>query len=248
MDLAARRAKMVERLQQRGAFEDTRTAAALRSVPRHEFVPDSKQHLAYRETPLRIGQGQTISAPYIVARMVDLLQIQQGDEVLEIGTGCGYHAAVIAEVVGATLDNHTGGPVDTDTAAKPRSHPDMQRSQPDAGIAERTGVQSGAVYSVEYHDTLAKQAQRRLTRLGYDIQIRRGDGRDGWPEQAPYDHAYLTCAVPEIPDPVISQVRLHGYVLAPVGGRTQTLVRMRVTDSDTKRETFENVRFVPVQK
>lgn len=239
---------MVERLQQRGAVEDTRTAAALRSVPRHEFVPDSKQHLAYRETPLRIGQGQTISSPYIVARMVDLLEIQQGEKVLEIGTGCGYHAAVVAEVVGATLDDHTGGSVGTDTAAKPQPYPDMQRSQPDADTTERTGGQGGAVYSVEYHDTLAKQAQRRLTRLGYDIQIRRGDGRDGWPEQAPYNHAYLTCAVPEIPDPVISQVRRRGHVLAPVGGQTQTLVRMRVTDSGTKQETFENVRFVPVQK
>lgn len=74
---------------------------ALRRVPRHEFVPESVRDRAYADRPLPIGDGQTISAPHMVAKMTDILDIGRGDRVLEIGTGCGYHAAVTAAVVGA---------------------------------------------------------------------------------------------------------------------------------------------------
>lgn len=77
-----------------------RTADAMRAVPRHEFVPASRRESAYEDRPLPIGNGQTISAPHMVAIMVDLLAPDPGDRVLEIGTGCGYHAAVTAELVG----------------------------------------------------------------------------------------------------------------------------------------------------
>jgi protein-L-isoaspartate(D-aspartate) O-methyltransferase len=72
---------------------------ALRRVPRHEFVPPEYRHLAYTDQPLPIGHGQTISQPYIVALMTELLQVGEGDTVLEIGTGSGYQAAVLAEIV-----------------------------------------------------------------------------------------------------------------------------------------------------
>ena len=68
-------------------------------VPRHEFVPDDYRKLAYRNRPLPIGFGQTISQPYIVALMTDLLELEAGDVVLEVGTGSGYQAAVLAELV-----------------------------------------------------------------------------------------------------------------------------------------------------
>lgn len=79
---------------------DERVLAAMRKVPRHEFVPEDQKRLAYRNRPLPIGEGQTISQPYIVALMTDLLQLEPGDKVLEIGTGCGYQAAVLAEIAG----------------------------------------------------------------------------------------------------------------------------------------------------
>jgi protein-L-isoaspartate(D-aspartate) O-methyltransferase len=77
------------------------TVEAMRTVPRHAFVPEGKRQAAYEDTPLPIGEGQTISAPHMVAIMTDLLELSPGDDVLEVGTGCGYHAAVTAEVVGA---------------------------------------------------------------------------------------------------------------------------------------------------
>jgi len=71
---------------------------AMRKVPRHEFVPSIQRHAAYRNRPLSIGDAQTISQPYIVALMTDLLEIGASDRVLEIGTGSGYQAAVLAEI------------------------------------------------------------------------------------------------------------------------------------------------------
>ncbi|PSP78372.1 protein-L-isoaspartate O-methyltransferase [Halobacteriales archaeon QS_1_68_20] len=99
-DVEDARRRLVERLQRQGRLGDGAVADAMRAVPRHEFVPEGRQDDAYADRPLPIGQGQTISAPHMVATMVDLLDAERGDEVLEIGTGCGYHAAVTAEVVG----------------------------------------------------------------------------------------------------------------------------------------------------
>lgn len=78
---------------------DTTVLAAMRRVPRHLFVPDELVDLAYADRPLPIGYSQTISQPYIVALMTDLLDLQPGDAVLEIGTGSGYQAAVLGELV-----------------------------------------------------------------------------------------------------------------------------------------------------
>ena len=78
---------------------DPRVMQAMASVPRHEFVPLQVRDIAYRNRPLPIGHGQTISQPYIVAIMTDLLNLNSKDKVLEIGTGSGYQAAILAELV-----------------------------------------------------------------------------------------------------------------------------------------------------
>ncbi len=100
-DFAAARERMVERLAERGRVTRGSSLAALRAVPRHEFVPADRRDEAYADRPLPIGEGQTISAPHMVGRMLDLLALAPGEDVLEVGTGCGYHAACTAEVVGA---------------------------------------------------------------------------------------------------------------------------------------------------
>jgi protein-L-isoaspartate(D-aspartate) O-methyltransferase len=82
----------------RDAVKDEAVLAAMRAVPRHEFVPADRRTSAYDDTPLPIGYGQTISQPYIVALMTALLRLQPGEKVLEIGTGSGYQAAVLSEL------------------------------------------------------------------------------------------------------------------------------------------------------
>ncbi|MTI64534.1 protein-L-isoaspartate(D-aspartate) O-methyltransferase [Methylophaga sp.] len=78
---------------------DPRVLRAMKTVPRHEYVPEKHKHQAYRNRPLPIGYGQTISQPAIVALMTNLLELEPSDKVLEIGTGSGYQAAVLAELV-----------------------------------------------------------------------------------------------------------------------------------------------------
>lgn len=94
---AARRTRMVELVRSLGV-RDPATLNALGRVPRHEFVRPADRHLAYGDHPLPIGYGQTISQPYIVAYMTELLELRPGMKVLEVGTGSGYQAAVLAEL------------------------------------------------------------------------------------------------------------------------------------------------------
>jgi len=205
-DWAARRNRMVDRLVDHGRIERESTERALRAVPRHEFVPESRRGAAYEDRPLPIGEEQTISAPHMVGVMCDRLELESGERLLEIGTGCGYHAAVTAEIVGP-----------------------------------------GNVYTVEYHEALAREAEARLDRLGYEIHVRAGDGREGWPEGAPFDAAYLTCAAPEFPRKVAEQVRPGGRLLAPIGRNRQTLVAAwKRADGSLDREEHGAVRFVPL--
>jgi len=199
------REQLTERLVRRERLSEA-TARALRTVPRHEFVPQAVREDAYRDRPLPIGEGQTISAPHMVAIMTELLELSPGHRVLEIGTGCGYHAAVTAAVVGA--EN---------------------------------------VFSVEYYDELAEAARKTLDRTGYgDVSVRVGDGKEGWPERAPFDRAYLTCAASDFPDAVVEQIRDGGLVLGPLGNGQQTLVRGR-KNGELEREQHGRVRFVPLR-
>ena len=95
----ARERMVREQIESRGV-RDPRVLAALRKVERHRFVPEALHHLAYSDQPLPIGHGQTISQPYIVAYMTEALELKPSDRVLEIGTGSGYQAAILAELVG----------------------------------------------------------------------------------------------------------------------------------------------------
>ncbi len=95
---------------------DPRVIAAIGRVPRHEFVPADVRRYAYRNRPLPIGYGQTISQPYIVAIMTDLLQVFEGGRVLEIGTGSGYQAAVLAEVCDAVYSIEIVAPLGEQSA------------------------------------------------------------------------------------------------------------------------------------
>ncbi|AUV80604.1 protein-L-isoaspartate O-methyltransferase [Salinigranum rubrum] len=203
---ATARHRLVDRLVERGYVERESTERALRAVPRHEFVPEGSRREAYADRPLSIGRGQTISAPHMVALMTDLLDVGRDDRVLEVGTGCGYHAAVTSEVVGP-----------------------------------------GNVYSVEYDAELADDARARLERLGYEIHVRQGDGRQGWPEHAPYDRAYLTCAPRTVPEAVVDQVRAGGRVVSPEGMRRQKLVVLTPTEEGVERTTHGGVRFVSMR-
>jgi protein-L-isoaspartate(D-aspartate) O-methyltransferase len=99
---------------------DARVLAAMRSVPRHRFVPDASSYFAYSNGPVPIGHGQTVSQPYMVALMTDLLEPEPDDVMLEIGTGSGYQAAVLSRVVKKVYSVENIGALARDAAARLR--------------------------------------------------------------------------------------------------------------------------------
>ncbi len=201
---AAERAAMVREQLEGRDVRDPRVLEAMRRVPRHRFVPASQRAAAYEDHPLPIGHDQTISQPYIVGLMTQLLEVEPGQRVLEIGTGSGYQAAVLAEL----------------------------------------GVD---VYSIEIVAPLGERARALLTELGYErVHVRIGDGYAGWPEQAPFDAVLLTAAPPEIPQPLLEQLRVGGRLVAPVGEGLQDLVVVTRTDTGYSRRTVAAVAFVPM--
>jgi len=100
---ARQRERMVIETIERRGITDEDVLRAMRAVPRHLFVPEEERDYAYGDFPLPIGYGQTISQPYIVALMTELLEVKEGDKVLEIGTGSGYQAAILAEIPGGEV-------------------------------------------------------------------------------------------------------------------------------------------------
>ncbi|MBM4237080.1 MAG: protein-L-isoaspartate(D-aspartate) O-methyltransferase [Euryarchaeota archaeon] len=98
MDFEDQRKKMVKRLLERGYISKPEVARAMERVPRHLFVTKEMEGSAYLDTPLYIGEGQTISAPHMVGIMVEALEIKPGMKILEVGGGSGYHAAVMGDM------------------------------------------------------------------------------------------------------------------------------------------------------
>jgi protein-L-isoaspartate(D-aspartate) O-methyltransferase len=186
---------------------DTRVMAAMGQVPRHEFVPENLRYLAYENGPAPIGSGQTISQPYIVALMSDLLNTKTTDIILEIGTGSGYQSAILSNLV-------------------------------------------EQVYSVEIIEDLATEARDQLNRLGYNnVVVRTGDGYVGWPEHAPYDGIIVTAAAPNIPQPLIDQLRVGARLVIPVGfphSHQELMVVEKMADNEIKTQTILGVSFVPL--
>ncbi|MFA7387668.1 MAG: protein-L-isoaspartate(D-aspartate) O-methyltransferase [Thiohalobacteraceae bacterium] len=186
-----------------------RVMDAFERVPRQEFVPEDLRGRAYDDAPLPIGGGQTISQPYIVALMTDLLETQPDDIVLEVGTGSGYQAAILSGLV-------------------------------------------RQVYSIEVIEALATEARARLRRLGYaNVEVRSGDGYNGWPEHAPFDGIIVTAAAPFIPEPLVEQLKPGGRLVIPVGvpyGEQDLMLVEKTPEGETRSRRILAVAFVPLTR
>lgn len=206
-DWQKRRERMVRRQLAARGIRDERLLEAFRTVPREEFVPPDVQGAAYDDGPLPIGEGQTISQPFIVAMMADLLELETDDRILEIGAGSGYAAAIMSRLV-------------------------------------------KQVYGVERSAKLAREAQQRLARLGYDnVEIVHGDGTRGWPQRAPFDGIVAAAAADRVPEKLQQQLVVGGRLVLPVGPPlgAQYLVRLtRRFEDRFDEEQLDPVRFVPL--
>jgi protein-L-isoaspartate(D-aspartate) O-methyltransferase len=153
-------------------------------------VPDNLRDAAYDDCALPIGQGQTISQPYMVAVMTEKLALKGAEAVMEIGTGSGYQAAVLAELC-------------------------------------------KKVYSMERVAALSERARKTTAEAGYkNIEFLTGDGTAGYPTAAPYDAIIVTAGCPEVPPPLLEQLKDGGRLVIPVGD-----VRQQLLTTITKRGT-----------
>lgn len=206
LSLDKERQRMIERQLTRRGLHNADVLRAMREVPREAFVPEALKQHAYRDMPLPIDAGQTISQPYVVALMIDAADVAPGDRVLEVGAGSGYAAAVLSRI-------------------------------------------AARVYAIERHLELAMAAAERLRQLGYDnVEIRAGDGAQGWIEAAPFDAILVSASGEAIPQALKEQLGIGGMLVMPVGHmHDQRLIKVHRSGINSyEEEDLGAVSFVPL--
>jgi protein-L-isoaspartate(D-aspartate) O-methyltransferase len=222
-DFAAARRSMVEHQLRPRGIRDERVLAAMGRVPREAFVPESIAHEAYLDCALPIDCEQTISQPIIVAMMTEALRLT------------GYRSP------------HA-----------PREESISRSEMPTRKVLEigtGSGYQSAilaelaaAVYSIERHAELARQAESRLHGLGYrNVFIRADDGSLGWPEEAPFDRIIVTAAAEECPPALWDQLIEGGILVGPFGpAAEQALYETHKIGGQPQSRILTGCRFVPL--
>ncbi|MBT8294795.1 MAG: protein-L-isoaspartate(D-aspartate) O-methyltransferase [Gramella sp.] len=199
-----KRQQLVRTVKKKG-ITDEKVLAAIGKIPRHLFMDSSFEDHAYQDKAFPIAADQTISQPYTVAFQSQLLEIEKGDKVLEVGTGSGYQTAVLCEL-------------------------------------------GAKVYSIERQRELYKKTKTFLVKLGYRPKyLSFGDGYKGIPEYAPYEKIIVTAGAPVVPNDLLSQLKVGGRLVIPVGTEVQTMtlfVRKSVKEFD--KTEYGAFRFVPL--
>ncbi|MBK1681878.1 protein-L-isoaspartate O-methyltransferase family protein [Rhodocyclus tenuis] len=202
MDFEQARFKMIEQQIRPWEVLDPAVLDLLSVVRREDFVPPALRDLAFTDMELPIGNGQSMLAPKIEARMLQEIGVRKTDVVLEIGSGSGYMAALLAS-------------------------------------------KAEYVVSIEVDPELARMAEKNLARAGIaNVSVEVGDGARGWPEQAPYDVIVISGSLPELPDTILSQLKLGGRLVAIVGEAPAMSVQLVTrTDEDawSRVNLFETV-------
>lgn len=185
--------------------KDKKVLEAIKNIPRHLFMDSSFEDHAYQDKPFPIAADQTISQPYTVAFQTELLEVNKGDSVLEIGTGSGYQTAVLCEL-------------------------------------------GAKVYSIERQQELYKKTKIFLSKIGYRPKyLSFGDGYKGLPQYAPYDKIIVTAGAPYVPNPLLSQLKVGGRLVIPVGEKTQVMTLfIRKSEKEFEKREFGDFRFVPL--
>jgi len=176
MDFQEKRQELVDKIIQAEHLKTDSVIQAFRKVQREIFVLPEHKDYAYADEPLPIFKGQTISQPSTVAIMTEALKAKKGNNILEIGSGSGYQAAILSEIVGS----------------------------------------KGRVVTIERHHDLAEFAKKNLEGRENVILIE-GDGTLGCQEYAPYDRIVITAEAPDVPKPLLDQLRDKGLLVIPIG-------------------------------
>ena len=199
------RKKLVEAIKAKG-ISDENVLNAIEKVPRHWFMDSSFLEFAYEDRAFPISAGQTISQPYTVAIMSELLHLKKGDKVLEVGTGSGYQACILSAM-------------------------------------------GAKVFTIERQKSLYDKTKIFLPSIGYGtIKQFYGDGYKGLPTFGPFDKIIVTCGAPYIPDSLVTQLKIGGTMVIPVGeGDLQVMLTItRINETDNEIKDHGKFRFVPM--
>jgi protein-L-isoaspartate(D-aspartate) O-methyltransferase len=197
------RKKLIEVLQENG-IHDRNVLEAMNKIPRHFFIDSVFDENMYLDIAFQIGEGQTISKPSTVAFQSQLLDVQKGDKILEIGTGSGYQTSVLCEL-------------------------------------------GAKVYSIERFKSLHLVAKNMLETLGYRPRLFFGDGYEGLPHFAPFDKIIVTCGASELPKKLITQLKIGGKMIIPIGDKVQKMCEViKISDDDVSLVEYGDFKFVPM--
>ena len=199
-----KRKQLVEILVQKG-ITNKKVLNAIGTIPRHLFMDSGFVDHAYIDKAFPIGADQTISQPFTVAKQTELLNLEKGSKILEIGTGSGFQTAVLIEM----------------------------------------GMN---VFSIERQNELFKKTKLFLPKLGYRAKkLIFGDGYKGFKEEAPFDGIVVTAGAPFVPKPLMSQLKIGGRLVIPIGSENQIMTLItRISQTEFKKEEFGEFRFVPL--
>ncbi|MDP5061528.1 protein-L-isoaspartate(D-aspartate) O-methyltransferase [Maribacter sp. IgM3_T14_3] len=184
---------------------DKKVLDAVKEIPRHLFMDSSFEGHAYQNKAFPIAANQTISHPYTVAFQTELLQIEEGQKVLEIGTGSGYQTAVLLKL-------------------------------------------KVKVYTIERQLELFKKTSLFFKKMGYrPKQVIFGDGYKGLPKEAPFDRIIVTAGAPSVPKALLSQLKVGGRLVIPIGFEEQIMTLfIRTTEKEFSKTEYGSFRFVPL--
>jgi len=199
-----KRKQLVEILVKKG-ITNKKVLNAIGTIPRHLFMDSGFVDHAYIDKAFPIGAEQTISQPFTVAKQTELLSLEKGSKILEIGTGSGFQTAVLIEM----------------------------------------GMH---VFSIERQNELFKKTKLFLPKLGYRAKkLIFGDGYKGFKDEAPFDGIVVTAGAPFVPKPLMSQLKIGGRLVIPIGSENQIMTLItRISQTDFKKEEFGEFRFVPL--
>ncbi len=198
------RNKLVDILIAKG-IQDEKVLKAVKTVPRHLFMDSSFEGHAYQDKAFPIAADQTISQPYTVAFQTELLNVELGHKVLEIGTGSGYQTAILLQL-------------------------------------------RAKVYTIERQLELFKKTNLFFKKMGYrPKKVIFGDGYKGLPEEAPFDSIIVTAGAPEVPKALMSQLKIGGRLVIPVGTDDQIMtLYIRKSEKEFEKKELGIFRFVPL--
>ena len=199
-----RRRILALELKKKGIIND-KILNSIKNIPRHLFIDPGLSEQAYLDKALPIENNQTISQPFTVAFQTQLLDLDEGSKVLEIGTGSGYQTSIL---------NHL----------------------------------KLNIYTIERNHNLFRTTTKLFKKLKiFPKKFIYGDGYNGLKDDSPFDGIIVTAASPTTPNKLLSQLKIGGKIIIPIGKETQVMTRItRISESEFKKEKYGNFKFVPM--